>query len=173
LNNDLSKLKKRGYISISLQTWHNHLYHKNKLPQNCVIICFIGGLTEHYQFAFNALKQNNLKGTFFVPSLKKSKNKHSLMNPFMIKELDLNGMEIGVYIDSENLKHLSSLIEIKNELQEIVNQKIRFISSKNKIEKFKIKYSKVGFAGSINFFSFFSQPIQKKIIKSFFISNNY
>jgi peptidoglycan/xylan/chitin deacetylase (PgdA/CDA1 family) len=93
-------LAENNYSVISLSRLTNYLKTgKNKPPSRSVVITFDDGTAGEYEYAYPILRYYNFTATFFiVPKWAEEadqKQKVGYMNWAEIKELSLNGMEIG------------------------------------------------------------------------------
>lgn len=101
-------------------------YETGYVPKKPVAITFDDGYADNYSDAYRILKENNMKGTFFIITNNTDKDSY-YMNSSMLKEMSKNGMGI------EN--HTSRHIEFTNISRE---DKIAIIEEGRKALKEKV-----------------------------------
>ncbi|MBP2653489.1 MAG: polysaccharide deacetylase [Firmicutes bacterium] len=100
--NDLTKLKKNGYETISLRAFVAYLIGKETaLPAKPLLITFDDSYQDNYDNAFPILKENNSVAAFFVITGMIDRNKDRLTSN-EIKEMSAAGMSFG----SHTVSHL-------------------------------------------------------------------
>jgi peptidoglycan/xylan/chitin deacetylase (PgdA/CDA1 family) len=58
---------KRHYCLISMAQLIGHFSSGESLPKGACLLTFDDGYSDHYKYAYQALKNENIKGTFFAP----------------------------------------------------------------------------------------------------------
>lgn len=88
-----------------------------KVPKRPVLITFDDGYADNYTNAFSALKNNNLKGTFFIISDTITEEGGYYMSTGMLKEMKEAGMEIenhtANHLELNNLSREDAIDSIK------------------------------------------------------------
>jgi peptidoglycan/xylan/chitin deacetylase (PgdA/CDA1 family) len=92
------------------------IQHNAKNCQKNIILTFDDGEIDHYEIAYKALKERNLKGIFFIPT--SLIGKENRVTEEVIKEMSSHGMEIGSHSNHHIFLDKLSENEIYDELHD-------------------------------------------------------
>ncbi|MBP2643636.1 MAG: polysaccharide deacetylase [Firmicutes bacterium] len=116
LRNDLIKLKKNGYSTISLEMFEQYITGKNvEIPVKPILITFDDSYQDNYDNALTILKENNCVATFFVITGMVDHNQDRLTSS-EIKEMAALGMSFGSHTVSHTPLTQNSEEWLGNEL---------------------------------------------------------
>lgn len=122
-------LKNNNYVSITMEDLEKNRQGKRILPNKPIIITFDDGYSSMYDFVFPILKENNIKGVFYLYPYKFGT--WNSLKEEQVKIMADNNMEIGSHsmshadmttINSHQLKF--ELEESKKVLETITGKKI-------------------------------------------------
>ncbi|MDH7500060.1 MAG: polysaccharide deacetylase family protein, partial [candidate division NC10 bacterium] len=90
----MSYLKERGYVPISLSQWAKYLEGTDSLPARPVILTFDDGHLSAYQTIFPLLKSYGFQATFFLPTAFLSNGRKDCLTWPQAQEMEQAGMEM-------------------------------------------------------------------------------
>jgi hypothetical protein len=131
LYSELKTLAKKGFRTVTLSQWHNHIFDKKDFSSKYALLCFEGSYIEHYTIVLPILKSLGQRATFFISPDSLNTGKHKKMSPAMIKKLSDEKMEIGISFKKfsgpsigDNLNSVFS--KFKGRTENLLKHKINF-----------------------------------------------
>jgi len=94
-SSEMALLHRYGYHTITLTQLADHIRYGRPLPRKRVVLTFDDGYEDQYKHALPVLRRYGFRATFFIVS--GFVNRPRYMTWRQIKQLDRDGMEIGVH----------------------------------------------------------------------------